>query len=153
MPVLLDMSTGYFVMPPSNDLLKVARHSYGYQNPPQCQLRCRRKRPIAPHPLLSVPRPKPITPTGDFLVDYHPNWKGLFVATGDSGHAFKFLPILGDKVVECILGSGPLDMRQQWSWAANQSHSVGHSVTTEDGSMAGTPGILLTDVWVRCQLE
>ena len=33
MPVLLNMSTGLFIIPPRNRLLKIARHAYGYTNP------------------------------------------------------------------------------------------------------------------------
>lgn len=47
------------------------------------------------------------TPTGDFLVDWAPKYgRSLFVATGGSGHAFKFLPVLGEKVIERIEGRG-----------------------------------------------
>jgi sarcosine oxidase/L-pipecolate oxidase len=42
------------------------------------------------------------TRDGDFLISYHPKYKGLFVATGGSGHGFKFLPVIGDSIVECI---------------------------------------------------
>lgn len=44
------------------------------------------------------------TPALDFVVDYHPNYgKSLFVATGGCDHAFKFLPIIGEKVVALTL--------------------------------------------------
>lgn len=33
MPVLLNMSTGLFIIPPKDGVLKVARHGYGYTNP------------------------------------------------------------------------------------------------------------------------
>ena len=33
MPVLLNMSTGLFIIPPRNQVLKIARHGYGYSNP------------------------------------------------------------------------------------------------------------------------
>lgn len=47
------------------------------------------------------------TPTEDFLVDWAPKYgKSLFVATAGIGHAFKFLPNLGEKVVERIEGIG-----------------------------------------------
>lgn len=47
------------------------------------------------------------TPTGDFLVDWAPKYgRSLFVATGGNGHAFKFLPVLGEKVIERIEGEG-----------------------------------------------
>jgi sarcosine oxidase/L-pipecolate oxidase len=35
MPILLNFSTGIFIIPPQNNLLKVARHAYGYRNPMQ----------------------------------------------------------------------------------------------------------------------
>lgn len=44
------------------------------------------------------------TPSTDFIVDYHPAYaRTLFVATGGSDHAFKFLPIIGEKVVAIAL--------------------------------------------------
>lgn len=44
------------------------------------------------------------TPSLDFILDYHPSYgKSLFVATGGGDHAFKFLPILGEKVVVLTL--------------------------------------------------
>ena len=52
---------------------------------------------------------------GRFLIDYHPNYEGrqpsplltlsgLFVATGGSGHGFKFLPLLGELILGRIEG-------------------------------------------------
>jgi sarcosine oxidase / L-pipecolate oxidase len=32
-PIILNMSTGMFIIPPRNRLLKVARHAFGYRNP------------------------------------------------------------------------------------------------------------------------
>jgi glycine/D-amino acid oxidase-like deaminating enzyme len=42
------------------------------------------------------------TPDGHFLLDEHPRLPGLFLATGDSGHAFKFAPLLGDLVGDAL---------------------------------------------------
>ncbi|KXT09343.1 hypothetical protein AC579_4099 [Pseudocercospora musae] len=39
-----------------------------------------------------------------FLVDYVPGVEGLVVASGGSGHGFKFLPVLGEHVVDVIEG-------------------------------------------------
>ena len=44
------------------------------------------------------------TPTCDFLIDYIPGLGGVLVATGGSGHGFKFLPVIGRKVVERLEG-------------------------------------------------
>ncbi|KAI1429841.1 FAD dependent oxidoreductase-domain-containing protein [Xylaria sp. FL1777] len=105
------------------------------------------------------------TPTGDWIIDYHPGYKNLFVATGGSGHGFKFLPILGDKVVDCLLGRCPTAFREKWKWkggvgingnaTTNTKETPGGqenleadiavelSVVTEDGSRGGKPGLIL----------
>ncbi|KAH3663508.1 hypothetical protein OGAPHI_004909 [Ogataea philodendri] len=40
----------------------------------------------------------------DYIYDFVPNKKGLFVACGGSGHAFKMLPVLGQFLVDKIEG-------------------------------------------------
>jgi glycine/D-amino acid oxidase-like deaminating enzyme len=39
---------------------------------------------------------------GDFWIDHHPARPGLVVATGDSGHAFKFAPVLGGLITDVV---------------------------------------------------
>ena len=56
-------------------------------------------------------------PKGDFIVSYHPDHEGLFLATGGSGHAFKFFPVIGDKVVDAIEGSLDPELSEMWTWA------------------------------------
>lgn len=46
------------------------------------------------------------TVTGDWLVDYHPDYDNLFLATGGSGHAFKFAPNVGREVLALIERTG-----------------------------------------------
>jgi sarcosine oxidase/L-pipecolate oxidase len=157
-PSVLNESTGFFIIQPSNRVLKVARHGYGYANPT-----------TIPHPerpdsgekiTVSLPRTKvddpglgiapegleacrqfltrcvpnlasrpwtqtricwyADTPTGDFLVTYHPAYSNLFLATGGSGHAYKFLPVIGDRIVEVLLGEDRdelgAELRQKWAW-------------------------------------
>lgn len=52
-----------------------------------------------------------------YIIDYVPKHRNLFVATGGSGHAFKYLPILGHKIVD-ILEGGNLDQSpaKYWLW-------------------------------------
>lgn len=50
-----------------------------------------------------------------FVVDFVPEKRGLIVATGGSGHGFKFLPILGGFVVDRIEGV-PKDVLRLWRW-------------------------------------
>ncbi|KAK5144159.1 hypothetical protein LTR04_001659 [Oleoguttula sp. CCFEE 6159] len=175
-PVLLNMSTGMFVIPPRDRVLKVARHAYGYSNPTR-----------VPHPekhgesmVVSLPRTKvdepeqwipkegelacrkalremipslgdrPFsytricwytdTPKGDWLITHHPCYEGLFLATGGSGHGFKFLPVIGDKVVDCILGKTPEEFKDKWSWPEKGKED---GVWTDDGSRGGKKGSVL----------
>lgn len=142
-PVILNLSSGLFTFPPRGNVLKVARHEYGYLNPTTTARPLRRPRlpsdsrpekeeddvggswPISLPPkniedaFVGIPErskaalrealkemiPLPAihdrpftttrvcwytdTPTGDFIMDYHPAWDGLFIATGGSGHGFK----------------------------------------------------------------
>ncbi|KAH6898062.1 putative fructosyl amino acid oxidase [Thelonectria olida] len=83
------------------------------------------------------------TPKGDFIVDHHPQIKGLFIATGGSGHGFKFLPILGKYVADCFESKAPLALRQKWQLQP----STGAEETVNmvvDGSRAGPPLRVLT---------
>ncbi|KAJ3016002.1 UNVERIFIED_CONTAM: hypothetical protein HDU68_012468 [Siphonaria sp. JEL0065] len=41
---------------------------------------------------------------GNFYIDAIPGRNGLFVATGGSGHAFKFMPVIGDIIADVIEG-------------------------------------------------
>lgn len=40
MPTILSFSTGMFIIPPRKNLLKIARHAYGYLNPEDVQVWC-----------------------------------------------------------------------------------------------------------------
>ncbi|KAI1138388.1 fructosyl amino acid oxidase [Hypoxylon sp. FL0543] len=58
------------------------------------------------------------TDTADaaLLICEHPRWKNLVLATGDSGHTFKLLPIIGKHVVELLEGSLAEDLAYAWRW-------------------------------------
>jgi sarcosine oxidase/L-pipecolate oxidase len=84
------------------------------------------------------------TPTGDFLVDYVPRYgKSLFIATGGSGHGFKFLPVIGDHIVACITGNkGPLEDKWAWKEAVTMSGND-WEWGAGDGSRSGAVGVML----------
>ena len=42
--------------------------------------------------------------SNDFLLDFHPNMPGVFVATAGSGHGFKFGSIIGKVVMDRLDG-------------------------------------------------
>jgi sarcosine oxidase/L-pipecolate oxidase len=103
------------------------------------------------HPSLATPE-RPFTrtricwytdtPRGDFLISYHSKYKGLFVATGGSGHGFKFLPIIGDKIVECVMGRTPEEFRGLWEWPAER---LEEGEWEGDGSRGGPTGMVLSE--------
>jgi sarcosine oxidase / L-pipecolate oxidase len=178
MPVLLNMSTGLFIIPPSNRILKVARHSYGYSNPisipnpdseGEGKIEVSIPRTARDDPNLWVPEEgeracrqalremipelgeRPFvkskicwytdTPEGDFLICYHPRYEGLFLATGGSGHGYKFLPVIGERIVDCVEGRCPVEFKSKWAWREERVESV----VTEDGSRGGRPGMVLDE--------
>lgn len=52
-----------------------------------------------------------------FVVDRVPGTEGVMVATGGSGHAFKFLPNVGDWVVDIMEGKGmDRELVRAWRW-------------------------------------
>lgn len=153
MPAIINLSKGWFIVPPNNRVLKVARHGLGFSN----------IRSIS-HPMISdealkgsIPCPSAIfeasvvregllacrqavkemipwladieptrtrifwytdTQNGNFIIDYHPQIAGLFVATGGSGHAFKFLPVLGRCIADRLEGTLNQAYADLWSWPA-----------------------------------
>ena len=53
----------------------------------------------------------------NFWIDHHPQMKGLSVATGGSGHGFKFGPVLGELIADVVEGK-PNDWAQAFRWRA-----------------------------------
>ncbi|RFU26530.1 hypothetical protein B7463_g9798, partial [Scytalidium lignicola] len=174
MPVVINMTSGFFVFPPTphTHILKVARHSHGFDTTVNVNGR-----------VMSVPKadsnnaassylpddadqalreglrqvvPKVAekpwmrrrlcwytdTPQGNFVIDNHPSIKGLFIAVGGAGHGFKFLPILGRYIVDCFEGKAAAEVRQKWKL---ESSSVASGpMVCNDGSRRGPPRRLLS---------
>jgi len=55
------------------------------------------------------------SPDSDWIIDVHPSDSGLVLATAGSGHAYKFLPIIGRLVVERIENRMPSDVRARFA--------------------------------------
>lgn len=178
-PTLLNLSTGYFIITPSANTLKIARHAYGYLNPVSTSTGDTFSVPMThlthPTALTLVPKTEQVamraalrqmvpwpelaerpfsstrlcwytdTPDGDFIIDYHPVHNGLFVAAGASGHGFKFLPCIGEKIVDCILGQCPDAFKEKWSFQKGNTAKRWDQVVTEDGSRGGLSGLILAD--------
>ncbi|KAK2809601.1 hypothetical protein FQN50_003655 [Emmonsiellopsis sp. PD_5] len=179
-PTVLNFSTGMFIIPPRNNLLKIARHAYGYRNPtrvpapagiaaqtaetievslpengvpipPEGEEACR----TALREMLPAFAERPFektrvcwytdTPHGDFIITHHPSYSGLFLATGGSGHGFKFLPVIGEKIVDAIQGKLDPALRKLWAWSEEVGQDDGDVVWTEDGSRSGLKGLVLRE--------
>ncbi|CAI7655707.1 unnamed protein product [Penicillium glandicola] len=175
LPTILNFATGIFIIPPRDNLLKIARHAYGYRNPVAVPV---------PGPgasgsmVVSLPEkgvPVPFegqdafrvalrqllprfaerefvdtrvcwytdTPTGDFIVSYHPDHEGLFLATGGSGHGFKFFPVIGDKIVDALEGTLDSELSKMWTWT-EAAVSDGEDFDG-DGSRSGERRAILKD--------
>jgi glycine/D-amino acid oxidase-like deaminating enzyme len=63
------------------------------------------------------------TPDGDFWIDRHPQYSGLTVATGDSGHGFKFTTILGGLIADAVEGK-PNRWLPKFRWRDFPTHDV-----------------------------
>lgn len=175
LPTLLNLSTGYFIITPSNNVLKIARHAYGYLNPNASNTDSQPATHLT-HPEISSLVPpaehkalraalremvpwrdlaeRPFSATklcwytdtadGDFIVDYHPRHGGLFLATGGSGHGFKFLPVIGERIVDVVLRRCPEAFKGKWAFEKKDGRKKGwDQVVTEDGSRGGVPGLIL----------
>ncbi|KAK9452956.1 FAD dependent oxidoreductase [Dipodascopsis uninucleata] len=78
------------------------------------------------------------TPTQDFIFDYKPDVKNMFIATGGSGHAFKFLPVLGKYAVGCLERTLSSDLLEKFAWREEQE-------SKQDFSRGGTQMMSLTE--------
>ena len=186
-PTLLNESSGMFIIPPRDRVLKVARHGYGYANPvtiPHPEKPANSGETItvslpytktANDPTHSIPpegltalraflaktipslASRPFThtricwytdtPASDWLITHHPTYKGLFLATGGSGHGYKFLPIIGERIVDVLEGKDRDELgrvlREKWQWPRERVRGgVGNC-----GDGKGGEGHVWTDDW------
>lgn len=56
------------------------------------------------------------TQDSNFIIDIVPGYSNLFVASGDSGHAFKFLPNIGKYIYQRVTGQLNSTLTKMWSW-------------------------------------
>ncbi|WRT66060.1 uncharacterized protein IL334_003012 [Kwoniella shivajii] len=70
-----------------------------------------------------------------FVIDYVPDYNdSLFVASGGSGHGFKFLPVLGKHVVNA-LERKPDQFTQLWKWRSSEPGTPANGL--EEGEQSG----------------
>ncbi len=120
---------GWYGFPASEDgLVKVGHHGSGRKLAVDCRDPDPRVEPELRSFLATVLPGLAAAPTiatkvcfytdsidGDFWIGAVPGQAGLFVATGGSGHAFKFAPVLGDIIANAVEGvSDPRLARFAW---------------------------------------
>ncbi len=124
-------TTGYYGFPLSREgVVKIANHGPGREMSPESS-----KRAVTPQEeqnlreFLSSTFPALAdaaivytriclycdTNDGHFWIAADPERRGLIVATGDSGHGFKFAPVLGEIIADAVEGkSNPLLQKFRW---------------------------------------
>ncbi|CCH41315.1 hypothetical protein BN7_854 [Wickerhamomyces ciferrii] len=157
-PVLINSDLGFFFEPDSNNELKISNEQPGYthfvdgkDNPessvPIAKDQIPYEAEVAIRDILRATLPQYAdrefvkkricwcTDTADrfFLIDEHPDYDGsLVLATGDSGHAFKFMPVIGKYISELVIkGKANVDREtyDHWRWRPE--------VTREDTRIGG----------------
>ncbi|KAK1962310.1 FAD dependent oxidoreductase [Colletotrichum sublineola] len=70
------------------------------------------------------------SPDAHWLIDNHPKHPSLLLATGDSGHAFKMFPIIGDYISDALEGK-ERGLRPEWKYGNRTSRPVATRPGTE----------------------
>lgn len=122
-------TTGWYGFPVHTGVLKIANHGRGVPVDPAAE----RLVPASWEPKLraflagalpSVAEARVVRTRlclycdsfdGDFFIDAHPERRGLVVAAGGSGHAFKFAPLLGKAIADAAEGV-PRDRWRRFAW-------------------------------------
>ncbi|KAK1150222.1 hypothetical protein N8T08_000124 [Aspergillus melleus] len=150
-PLYFNVSRGMFMVPPHNKELKSVEKMVSVPRtdlpiPSEAEKACKdflvELFPIWRNRQISKTRVCWYcdTPTGDFIIDYYPRAAGLFLATGDSGHAFKVFPIIGEKVVDAIEGNLESELRELWKWKSDAPSTF---QGTNDGTRGGRRDMVL----------
>jgi sarcosine oxidase len=123
-------NTGWYGFPLLDGVVKVARHGQGrpmHPESPERRVTAEEIRQLREFLAETFPRlaDAPIVHTriclycdsrdGHFWIARDPDRPRLVIASGDSGHAFKFAPVLGGMVADVVEGrSHPLQQRFRW---------------------------------------
>ena len=71
-----------------------------------------------------------------FWIDHHPEKEGLSVATGGSGHGFKFGPVLGDLIAD-VVEDKPNDWAEMFRWRELSPGTTGQEASRYHGDANG----------------
>lgn len=68
------------------------------------------------------------TANEDFIIDTHPDDERIVIAGGGSGHAFKFGPVLGERIADFALhGTMPADWRARFAISSHRAVGPGEA--------------------------
>ncbi|WWC89147.1 uncharacterized protein L201_004065 [Kwoniella dendrophila CBS 6074] len=144
-PVVFNLDDGWYVFPPNPEgLMKMAIHGAGVLNPqengvsiPRTKLTPGGEDGAIPLANLKILRDglRQVYPglankdfystrlcwycdsvTGDWLIDYHPDFENLIIASGDSGHGFKFTPNIGREILKVIERNPSPEYAEKWGF-------------------------------------
>jgi glycine/D-amino acid oxidase-like deaminating enzyme len=137
--------TGYYGFPINHDgIVKIANHGAGLETTPDAPRHVTAAQEAALREFLHDSFPglagAPIvarrlcvygdTRDAHFWIARHPERPNLTVATGGSGHAFKFAPVLGELIADTVLGrSNRFAARFRWrtdlpaAWSGDAARS------------------------------
>lgn len=89
------------------------------------------------------------------MITYHPSHPSLFLATGGSGHGFKFFPVIGERIADAIQGKLDPAFEILWGWDVSKKDAHGdieydeNFNGAEDGSRALPKGMILEEELAR----
>ncbi|KAL5316008.1 hypothetical protein ACEPPN_016882 [Leptodophora sp. 'Broadleaf-Isolate-01'] len=86
------------------------------------------------------------TADSEYIIDFAPGSEGLMVAAGDSGHAFKMLPVAGKWVKDALLNGEQTTLRWRWKEGTSNgddiSWRVGQLKDIKDVEISGSTSCL-----------
>jgi glycine/D-amino acid oxidase-like deaminating enzyme len=123
-------TTGYYGFPLNHGVVKIANHGPGREmspDSPERAVTAEEEKEMRDFLRLTIPSlaDAPIvytrtcmycdTPDGHFWIAPDPKRQGLVIATGDSGHGFKFAPVLGEIIADAVEERSN-DFLQKFRW-------------------------------------
>lgn len=158
-PVVLDLATGFYVFPPTREgIFKVALHGRGRTVTNEAGISAPRTVISDGEEGLRIPKSalpefrsflrrvypdladRPFlrtrlcwyndTPDEDFIIGKYPGDDGLVVATGDSGHAYKLLPVLGEIVADAVMDKMSPSLARRFAVGRGSPPEGAHSRAT-----------------------
>ncbi|EXJ93407.1 hypothetical protein A1O1_01799 [Capronia coronata CBS 617.96] len=150
LPIYMNFSTGWLSFPPhqNSGYMKIALHGWGYTHTADADHT--RRANFAPADGLERVRqglrsvlPELAsrefdraavcwytdTPSGDFIVDSHPDYPNLLVTTAETdSNGFKFLPVIGKYTTGALHGTLPEELRQKWRFRREYENAKGDPI-------------------------